>query len=132
MNSDDTMAVGPGDNPDLHAMHRDLVALVRRLEWAIDSAPDAAAIVAITEQMAEVNARVTSTGRVLLARQTDEIARHAKAFSDAVPEIERRSTLSGTASAWSRLWRRCSAPSTRRCASPSSRADEIIQRRRRP
>lgn len=89
MNSDDTMAVGPGDNPDLHAMHRDLVALVRRLEWAIDSAPDAAAIVAITEQMAEVNARVTSTGRVLLARQTDEIARHAKAFSDAVPEIER-------------------------------------------
>ena len=89
MNSDDTMAVGHGDNPDLHAMHRDLIALVRRLEGAIDSAPDAAAIVAITEQMAEVNARVTSTGRVLLARQTVEIARHAKAFSDAFPEIER-------------------------------------------
>lgn len=89
MNSDNTLAAGPGDNPDLHAMHRDLVALVRRLEESIDSARDVAAIVAITEQIAEVNARVTSTGRVLLARQTDEIARHAKAVSDALPEIER-------------------------------------------
>lgn len=76
-------------NPDLQAMHRDLIALVRRMEASIDSAPDAAAIVAITEQMAEMNARVTSTGRVLLARQTDEIARHAKAVSDAIPAIEK-------------------------------------------
>ncbi len=76
-------------NPDLQAMHCDLIALVRRLEESIDLAPDAAAIIAITEQMAEVNARVTSTGRVLLARQTDEIAVHAKAVSDAIPAIEK-------------------------------------------
>lgn len=78
-----------GDNPDLEAMHRNLVALVRRLEESIDFAPDVQAIAAITEQMAEVNARVTSTGRVLLAAQTDEIARCAKAVSDAMPAIER-------------------------------------------
>jgi hypothetical protein len=78
-----------GNNPDLEAMHRNLVALVRRLEESIDLAPDAQAIAAITEQMAEVNARVTSTGRVLLAAQTDEIARYAKAVSDAMPAIER-------------------------------------------
>lgn len=77
------------DNPDLQAMHRDLIALVRKLEVSIDCAPDAAAIAAITEQMAEVNARVTSTGRVLLAAQTDEIARHAKEVADKIPIIEK-------------------------------------------
>ncbi len=85
----DDMAAGSGDNPDLEAMHRNLLALVRRLEESIDSAPDASAIAAITEQMAEVNARVTSTGRVLLAAQTEEIARHARAVSNAIPAIER-------------------------------------------
>ena len=89
MSSVDTMPAGSGDNPDLQAMHRDLVALVRRLEESIDTAPDAAAIMTITEQMAEVNARVTATGRVLLAVQTEEIARHAKAISDAIPTIEK-------------------------------------------
>lgn len=83
-----TVPAGSGDNPDVQAMHRDLVALVHRLEESIDNAPDAAAIAAITEQMAEVNARVTSTGRVLLAKQTEEIARHARAVSEAIPAIE--------------------------------------------
>jgi Skp family chaperone for outer membrane proteins len=89
MSSLDNVPTGSGDNPDLQAMHRDLVALVRRLEESIDTAPDAAAITAISEQMAEVNARVTSTGRVLLAAETEEIARHAKAVSDAIPAIEK-------------------------------------------
>lgn len=89
MSSVGDLPASSGDNPDLEAMHRNLVALVRRLEESIDFAPDAQAIAAITEQMAEVNARVTSTGRVLLAAQTDEIARYAKAVSDAMPAIER-------------------------------------------
>jgi hypothetical protein len=75
-------------NPDLEAMHRDLVALAGRLERSIDNAPTAAAIGAITDQIVEVNARVTATGRVLLARQTEEIARHARAVSAAIPAIE--------------------------------------------
>lgn len=89
MSSVDDVPAASGDNPDLKTVHRNLVALVRRLEESIDSAPNAPAIAAITEQMAEVNARVTSTGRVLLAAQTEEIARHAKAVSDAVPAIEK-------------------------------------------
>lgn len=89
MSSVGDLPASSGNNPDLEAMHRNLVALVRRLEESIDFAPDAQAIAAITEQMAEVNARVTSTGRVLLAAQTDEIARYAKAVSDAMPAIER-------------------------------------------
>ena len=84
-----TVPDGSGENPDLRAMHRDLVVLVRRLEESIDAAPDVATIEAITERMAEVNARVTATGRVLLAAQTEEIARHAQAVSAAIPRIEK-------------------------------------------
>ena len=78
-----------GENPDLKAMHRDLLSLVRRLELAIDDAPNAAAIAAISDQVVEVNARATATGRVLLAAQTEEIAQHAQAVSAAIPAVER-------------------------------------------
>jgi len=83
------MSAGDGDGSDLRTMHRDLIALVRRLEESLDNARDAAAVAAITEQMVEVNARVTSTGRVLLATQTEEISRRARAVSEAIPAIER-------------------------------------------
>lgn len=89
MSSVDDRPAAAGDNPDLQALHRDLIALVRRLELSIDNAPDSAAIAAITEQMIEVNARVTATGRVLLAKQTEEISRLAKAVSGAIPAIEK-------------------------------------------
>lgn len=72
---------------DLASMHRDLVALTRQLEESIDRAPDAAAIAAITDQITEVNARVTSTGRLLLIAQTDEIARLAGRVRAAMPDI---------------------------------------------
>jgi hypothetical protein len=78
-----------GENPDLKAMHRDLLSLVRRLELAIDDAPNAAAIAAISDQVVEVNARATATGRVLLAVQTEEIAQHAQAVSATIPAVER-------------------------------------------
>lgn len=84
-----TVPDGSSENPDLRAMHRDLVALVRRLEESIDAAPDVAAIEAIIERMAEVNSRVTATGRVLFAERTEEIARHARAVSAAIPEVEK-------------------------------------------
>lgn len=89
MSSLETDSAGVGGNPDLRTMHRDLVALVHRLEESIDAAKDAAAIAVITEQMVEVNARVTSTGRALLTSQTEEIARRAKAVSKAIPAIEK-------------------------------------------
>ena len=78
-----------GENPDLKVMHRDLLSLVRRLELAIDDAPNAAAIAAISDQVVEVNARATAAGRVLLAVQTEEIAQHAHAVSAAIPAVER-------------------------------------------
>lgn len=78
----------PARNNDLQRMHGELIGLVRRLELSIDEAPDAAAISTIAEQIAEVNSRVTATGRILLARQTDEIAQLTKAVSETIPEIE--------------------------------------------
>jgi hypothetical protein len=84
----DTPLSGDSTNPDLRKMHSDLIGLVQSLEQSIDSAPTAAAITAITEQMVEVNARVTAIGRVLLAQQTEEIARNAKAVAEAMPGIE--------------------------------------------
>lgn len=75
-------------NPDLRKMHSNLVALMRSLEESIDTAPTAAAITAITEQMVEINTRVTAIGRVLLTQQTEEIARCAKAVAEAMPGIE--------------------------------------------
>ncbi|RXD04876.1 hypothetical protein EQZ23_06975 [Sphingomonas sp. UV9] len=80
---------GAATNPDLAAMHRDLIALVRRLEALIDTATTAATIAAISDQIVEVNARATATGRVLLAAQTQEIAKHAHAVSAAIPGVER-------------------------------------------
>ena len=75
-------------NPDLEAMHRELLALVCRLEVLIDRAPDAAAIGLLADQIVEVNARATAAGRVLLAAQTEGITRHAQAVSAAIPAIE--------------------------------------------
>ncbi len=80
---------GPGTNPDLAAMHHDLVALVSRLEASIDTATSATAIAAISDQIIEVNARVTAAGRVLLAEQTQEVAVCARAVSAAIPGLER-------------------------------------------
>ncbi|MBD8736690.1 hypothetical protein [Sphingomonas sp. CFBP 13706] len=75
-------------NPELKAMHESLIALVRTLEESIDAAPTAAAISAIVDRIADVNARVTSTGSVLLARQTDEIVRLSHTVAEALPRIE--------------------------------------------
>ncbi len=75
-------------NPELKAMHESLIALVRTLEESIDAAPTAAAISAIVDRIADVNARVTSTGSVLLARQTDEIVKLSQAVAEALPRIE--------------------------------------------
>jgi hypothetical protein len=78
----------PPSNPDLENMHGSLIALVRSLEESIDAAAVGAAIAAIVDRIAEVNARVTSTGAVLLARQTNEIARLSHAVAEALPRIE--------------------------------------------
>jgi hypothetical protein len=86
---DERGAAPSGPDPDLDRAHRELVALVRRLEERMDSAVTPAAIAAIADGIIEVNVRVTAMGRVLLTNRTAEITRRARAVSAAIPEIER-------------------------------------------
>lgn len=78
----------PAPNADLQALHRQMVALVARLDLAIDDAPDAAAVRAITEQIAAANARVTAVGRALFARQSERIASAAHDVEAVLPRVE--------------------------------------------
>ncbi len=75
-------------NPDLDGAHRELIALVRRLEEGVDLATTPEAIAAIGDSIIEVNARVTAMGRVLLTDRTAEITRRARAVSAAIPAVE--------------------------------------------
>lgn len=76
-------------NPDLDGAHRELIALVRRLEEGVDLATTPEAIATIGDSIIEVNARVTAMGRVLLTDRTAEITRRARAVSAAIPAVER-------------------------------------------
>lgn len=76
-------------NPDLDGAHRELIALVGRLEEGVDLATTPEAIAAIADAIIEVNARVTAMGRVLLTDRTAEITRRARAVSAAIPAVER-------------------------------------------
>ena len=76
-------------NPDLDGAHRELIALVRRLEEGVDVATTPEAVAAIADAIIEVNARVTAMGRVLLTDRTAEITRSARAVSAAIPAVER-------------------------------------------
>lgn len=76
-------------NPDLADMRGKLVALAARLDEAVDAAPDAAAVRALTAQIAEVNARVTAVGRQLMARRTDAIRNGAQDVASALPRLGR-------------------------------------------
>ena len=81
-------AAPPAVNPDLKAVHTALVELVADLNASIAQATTAAQVIAITDEIAEVNARVTSVGRQLLTQQTAAITRNAGAVAKAVPDVE--------------------------------------------
>ena len=81
-------AVPPAVNPDLNAVHTALVELVASLNTSIAQATTAAQVVAITDEIAEVNARVTSVGRQLLTQQSAAITRNAQAVAKAIPDVE--------------------------------------------
>lgn len=75
-------------NPDLLAVHRQLISLVDELERAIGRAKTAAEVNAILDEIAEVNARVTTLGRQLFTQQTSQIATRAQAVADGVAEVK--------------------------------------------
>jgi len=88
MNDTSKTGTPPAANPDLKAMHSSLVALVVTLNASIDEAQTSAQVVAITDEIAEVNARVGAVGRQLLTQQTAAISRGAAAVAKAIPEVE--------------------------------------------
>lgn len=75
-------------NDELDAMHRGLVALVVKLELAVDEAATAAQVKALGEQIVAANVRVTAIGRELFARRTKEISTAAAAVSARIPKVE--------------------------------------------
>ena len=81
-------AAPPAVNPDLKAVHTALVDLVAKLNASIAQATTAAQVVAITDEIAEVNARVVSAGRQLLTQQTAAITKNAAAVAKAIPDVE--------------------------------------------
>lgn len=81
-------AAPPAVNPHLKAVHTALVGLVADLNASIAQATTAAQVVAITDEIAEVNARVASVGRQLLTQQTAAITRNSDAVAKAIPDVE--------------------------------------------
>ena len=77
-----------GVNPDLKAVHSQLVAMVAELEAAIGQAKTSAQVNAILDEIIEVNARVTVAGRQLFTRQTEEISEAASHVAKAVDETK--------------------------------------------
>lgn len=75
-------------NPDLSAIHTSLVKLVAVLNASIGDATTGAQVVAITDEIAEVNSRVAAAGRQLLTQQTTAISDNAAAVAMAIPDVE--------------------------------------------
>lgn len=76
-------------NPDLQALHTALVHLVRDLNDAIGRAKTSAEVIAIANEISDVNARVTSLGNQLLTQQTEDIKRETTAVLAEIPTIEK-------------------------------------------
>lgn len=76
-------------NADLVILHRQLIALMARLDLAMDDAPSAAQVKLLAEQIAQTNLRVTAVGRELFARSTTEIADAANAVAGVIPTVEK-------------------------------------------
>jgi hypothetical protein len=75
-------------NPDLRAVHTQLIALARSLDEAVGQARTSAEVNAILDEIVEVNARVTNVGRRLFTRQTEAIQEAAQAVMDSTAEAE--------------------------------------------
>jgi flagellin-like hook-associated protein FlgL len=63
----------PSVNPDLQAVHTELIAIASDLDTAVGRAKTAAEVRAILDELSEVTARVTALGRQLFTQQTARI-----------------------------------------------------------
>ena len=82
------MIDAPAANPDLVQLHAQLVVVVQRLDAAIGDAMNAGQISAISDEITEVNARVTNIGRQLLRKQTATITRLVGEVTAAIRDVE--------------------------------------------
>lgn len=64
----------PGVNPDLAAIHASLIARMQDMQAALAKAADAGEVIAILDQITEINARVTAVGARMFAQQSDALA----------------------------------------------------------
>ena len=79
----------PAVNPDLKAVHTELVALSRQLDEAVGRAQTSAQVNAILDELIEVNARVTTVGRQLFTQQTERIRKNSAAVVKAAADARR-------------------------------------------
>lgn len=75
-------------NAELAMLHRRLVALVANLDLAIDDATDAAEVWVLTDQITAANVRVTAVGRVLFARQSEDVTVAAAQVVKSIADVE--------------------------------------------
>lgn len=82
------MTGGAASGGNLTEAHRELVALVARLDAAVGDARDAAEVRALTARIADTDRRVTAIGRARLAEQTAGLSAAAAEISRAIPRVE--------------------------------------------
>ncbi len=85
----DPVPVPVGANPDLAKLHSDLVALVATLDRAVGKATTKSQVIALLDEISDVNARVNMVGRQLFTQQTAEITKAAGTVEAAIPDIEK-------------------------------------------
>jgi len=75
-------------NPDLVAVHKQLIALVDQLSQQQESATTAAAVKAITLEIVEVTHRVTMVGQLLFKERTDKLSAAVEAVKDGQDAVD--------------------------------------------
>ena len=76
-------------NPDLASVHKQLISIVAALDAAVGRATTGAEVTALLDEIAEVNARVTSVGRQLFTQQTAQIKAKSEAVAAAADDAKK-------------------------------------------
>jgi hypothetical protein len=82
-------AAPPSVNPDLRAVHTELIAIARELDLAVGNAQTSAQVNAILDELLEVNSRVTAVGRQLFTQQSQRIRTASEAVLAATADAEK-------------------------------------------
>jgi len=75
-------------NPDLATLHSQLIKLVGTLDNAVGTATTMSQVIALLDEISDVNARVNMVGRQIFTQQTAAITNAAAKVTEALPDIE--------------------------------------------